>query len=165
MTVPVATLPDNLNERAVAEAAYTMATATRGNFDYWLWEPYALSVVVPFRMERVKQTGFVWGWGFDFAYLIAISDKNEESDVVFQTSADLGYQAMEWLRVGGLFNFALWPRVDGQKTQLSIEPYLRIGRDDQFVTARLLVNLDNPYGFSFDKNKIWGLRIGAGMAF
>ena len=164
-TAPIATLPDDLNDRATVQAAFTYAAAMRGNWDFWLWDPHAISIVLPAKFERLKASGFLWGMEMGFGVLIPISDKNEDLDIAIQTGFNLGYQALSWLRVGSRFHLVLLPLLDGQKTQLAAEPYGRIGNDNAFFDLRLLVNIDNPHGFAFDKNRVWGLRIGGGFAF
>ena len=167
LTAPTATLPsdDPINRFLTAQAAFVLAAAMRGNWNYWLWDPYALSIIVPLRVERRKPSGFMWGVEFDAGIMISVSDKNAGDDPIVQMEGDMGYQAIDWLRVGSRFALVILPKSEGQKTQLSVEPFLRFGPEERFVAVRLLINIDNPNGFSFDKNEVWGLRIGGGVAF
>ena len=82
-----------------------------------------------------------------------------------QMAAMMGYQATDWLRVGSRFSLVLIPKFKEQATQMAIEPYLRFGSDNAFGAIRVNVNLDNPWGFSFDARQVWGLRIAGGAAF
>ena len=82
-----------------------------------------------------------------------------------QMAAMMGYQATDWLRVGSRFSLVLIPKFNEQNTQLAVEPYLRFGRDNAFGAIRVNINLDNPWGFSFDARQVWGLRIAGGAAF
>lgn len=162
---PLATLPDDLNERVTAQAAYTFAAGMRGNWDFWLWDPHAISGVLTGRLERQRSNGFYWGAESAVAVMVPISDKNEKIDPVVQVGGDMGYRILPWLRSGARTHLVVIPLLDGQKTQLAVEPYVRMGSDFAFFVVRLMINIDNPNGFSFDKNEVWGLRLGGGVAF
>jgi hypothetical protein len=169
-TIPVATLPSDLNDRAdgTEQSAYTLAAALRGNTSYWLWDAHTVSVIVPIAVERRKQSGFLWGAYLDTGALIKIderSNRTSKTDFIMQMAAMMGYQATGWLRVGSRFSLVLIPKFQENKTQLAVEPYLRFGSDNAFGVVRLNINLDNPWGFSFDDRQVWGLRIGGGAAF
>jgi len=170
VTIPAATLPESIDERfgGAAQSAYSLAAAMRGNTMYWLWDAHSVSVIVPVAFERSKPSGFLWGAYLDTGAMIKIDEKNNrtsKTDFIMQMIGMMGYQATDWLRVGSRFSLVLIPKFDANKTQLAVEPYLRFGRDNAFGAIRLNVNLDNPWGFSFDKGQVWGLRIGGGAAF
>lgn len=174
VALPVASLPDDITtpDQVAAAAAYALAAATRGNTSYWLWDPHSISVIFPLFFERRKPSGFLWGANFSTGIMIACCgsrsarNNNQRNDAVVQMGAMMGYQAMKWLRVGSQFNVVILPKIPAnQKTQVSLEPYLRFGSDDGFTSVSLVINLDNPWGFSFDKEQVWGLRIGGGAAF
>jgi hypothetical protein len=135
---------------------------------YWLWDPHTVSVIVPLAMERRKPSGFLWGVYLDTGALIKLNDKNprtSKTDFLMQMVGMMGYQATDWLRVGSRFSLVLIPKFSERKTELAVEPYLRFGRDNAFGAIRLNINLDEPFGFSFDSRKVWGLRIAGGAAF
>ena len=168
VTVPAATLPEDIVDRVTAQSAYSLAAAIRGNTGYWLWDPHTVSVIIPIALERYKPSGFVWGAYLDTGALIKLNDKNprtSKTDFLMQMAAMMGYQANDWLRVGSRFTLVLIPKFNEQKTQLAVEPYLRFGNDNAFGAIRVNVNVDNPWGFSFDKRQVWGLRIAGGAAF
>ena len=167
-TVPAASLPDNINDQITAASAYYLAAALRGNTGLWLWDPHTVSVIIPIAFERRKPIGFVWGAYLDTGALIKLNDKNartSKTDFLMQMAAMMGYQATDWLRVGSRFSLVLIPKWKEQNTQLAVEPYLRFGNENAFGVVRVNINLDNPYGFSFDARQVWGLRIGGGAAF
>lgn len=169
-TIPAATVPDGIDERfgGAAQSAYTLAAAMRGNTMYWLWDANAASVIVPIAFERSKPSGFLWGAYLDTGALIKIDERNNRSqktDFIMQMVAMMGYQATDWLRVGSRFSLVLIPRFPSNNTQLAVEPYLRFGSDNAFGAVRLNINLDNPWGFSFDDGQVWGLRIAGGAVF
>ncbi len=169
-TIPAATVPESLDERfrGAAQSAYTLAAALRGNTMYWLWDAHSVSVIVPIALERNKPSGFLWGAYLDTGAMIKIDDRNNrtsKTDFIMQMVGMMGYQATDWLRVGSRFSLVLIPKFKAANTQLAVEPYLRFGKDNAFGAIRLNINIDNPYGFSFDDRQVWGLRIGGGAAF
>lgn len=169
-TIPAATLPGDIpdqNQITAASALY-LAAALRGNTNLWLWDPHTVSVIVPVAFERRKPIGFVWGAYLDTGALIKLNDKNartSKTDFLMQMAAMMGYQATDWLRVGSRFSLVLIPKWREQNTQLAVEPFLRFGNENAFGVVRVNINLDNPWGFSFDARQVWGLRIGGGAAF
>ena len=173
VTIPVASLPDEITtpDQVTAVAAYALAAAVRGNTMYWLWDPHSVSIIFPMGFERRKPSGFLWGTDLAVGVMLACcgskSDRNpnQRNDAVIQMGAMMGYQAVKWLRVGSRFNFVILPKIPEQRTQVSVEPFLRFGSDNAFGSVGVVVNLDNPWGFAFDKNQVWGLRIGGGAAF
>jgi hypothetical protein len=168
VTIPAASLPDDINDQVTAASAYALAAALRGNNMFWLWDPYTVSVIVPVAFERSKPRGFLWGAYLDTGALIKINDKNprtSKTDFIMQMAAMMGYQATDWLRVGSRFSLVLIPKFKEQNTQLAVEPFLRFGNDNGFGAVMLNINIDNPWGFSFDQRQVWGLRIGGGAAF
>lgn len=167
-TAPVASLPDDINDQVTAASAYYLAAALRGNTSFWLWDPHTGSVIIPIAFERRKSIGFVWGAYLDTGALIKVNDKNartSKTDFLMQMAAMMGYQATDWLRVGSRFSLVLIPKFKEQNTQLAVEPFLRFGNENAFGAIRVNINLDNPWGFSFDARQVWGLRIAGGAAF
>lgn len=173
VTIPVASLPDEITtpDQVAAVAAYSLAAAVRGNTMYWLWDPHSVSVIFPLAFERRKPSGFLWGTDFATGVMIACCgsksarNPNQRNDAVIQMGAMMGYQAVKWLRVGSRFTFVILPKIPEQRTQVAVEPFLRFGSDNAFGSVGLVINLDNPWGFAFDKDQVWGLRIGGGAAF
>ncbi len=76
VTVPAATLPDDINDQVAAASAYALAAAIRGNNSFWLWDPHTVSVIIPIALERYKPSGFLWGAYLDTGALIKLNDKN-----------------------------------------------------------------------------------------
>ena len=168
VTAPAASLPDDINDRNTAASAYDLAAGLRGNTMFWLWDPHTVSVIIPIAFERRKPSGFLWGAYLDTGALIKLNDKNartSKTDFLMQMVAMMGYQATDWLRVGSRFSLVLIPKYRERDTQLAVEPYLRFGRENAFGAIRLNINLDEPFGFSFDSRKVWGLRIAGGASF
>ncbi len=162
---PVAILPGDVNARLEVQTAFTYAAAMRGNWDYWLWDHDAFSIVTPFGIERRKANGFIWGLEGGIGVMVPIRSVNERLDVSVQTAADLAYQALPWLRAGGRLSLVVMPRFTGQKTQLAAEPYVRAHTHRWFGQLGVLMNVDRPHGFAFDKGGIWSLRLGGGLNF
>jgi hypothetical protein len=167
-TVPAATLSDDIVERQIQQSAYSVAAALRGNTSFWLWDPHTVSVIVPIGVERRKPSGFLWGAYLDTGALIKLNENNartSKTDFLMQMAAMMGYQATDWLRVGSRFTLVLIPKWKEQNTQLAVEPFLRFGNENAFGALRVNINLDNPWGFSFDKRQVWGIRVAGGAAF
>jgi len=180
VAVPVARLPQDDVERLVASVAYSLAAAVRGNTSFWLWEAHAISVIFPLAFERRKPSGFLWGANFSTGVMIpccgdeADRNSNGRNDPVVEMGAMMGYQAVKWLRVGSNFTLVILPRKGGdsgegsqgnQKTQLAVEPFVRFGSENAFGSIGLMINLDRPWGFAFDREQVWGLRVAGGAAF
>ena len=166
--IPVASLPDDPVDRVVASSAYYLAAGLRGNTGFWLWDPHTVSIIVPIGFERRKPGGFLWGAYLDTGALIKLNDKNartSKTDFIMQMAAMMGYQATDWMRVGSRFTLVIIPKWVEQNTQLAVEPFLRFGNENAFGAIRVNINLDNPYGFSFDARQVWGLRIAGGASF
>ncbi len=64
----------------------------------------------------------------------------------------------------GLDLDAARPSDDGDNAQLAIEPYARFNFGVPFVRVGFLMNLDEPRGFAFSENGIWGLRVEGGAS-
>jgi len=168
VAIPAATLSDDVNDRVIQSQAYYLAAALRGNTGFWLWDPHTVSVIVPIAFERRKPSGFLWGAYLDTGALIKLNDNNartSKTDFIMQMAAMMGYQATDWLRVGSRFTLVLIPKWKEQNTQLAVEPYLRFGNENAFGAVMVNINIDNPYGFSFDDRQVWGLRMAGGAAF
>jgi hypothetical protein len=168
VTAPAASLPDDINDRNTAASAYDLAAGLRGYTMFWLWDPHTVSVIIPVGFERRKPSGFLWGVYLDTGALIKLNDKNprtSKTDFLMQMVGMMGYQATDWLRVGSRFSLVLIPKFNERKTELAVEPYLRFGRENAFGAIRLNINIDEPFGFSFDARKVWGLRIAGGASF
>lgn len=177
VTAPVARLPDEIAtpDNVAAGLAYRYAAAIRGNTSFWLWEPHSLSVIVPIAFERRKSSGFLWGANASTGIMIACCgserarNTNQRNDPVIELGSVMAYQVLSWLRLGSTFNLVILPRKKepppSQATQLSVQPFLRFGREDAFASVGIVINLDKPWGFSFDKEQVWGLLIGGGAAF
>ena len=167
-TIPAATLSDDINDRVIQSEAYRLAAAIRGNTSFWLWDAHTVSVIVPVAFERRKPSGFLWGAYLDTGALIKLNAKSPRTSktyFIMQMAAMMGYNATDWLRVGSRFTLVLIPKFKEQNTQLAVEPYLRFGNDNAFGAIRVNINLDNPWGFSFDSRQVWGLRIAGGASF
>jgi hypothetical protein len=168
VAIPAATLSDDVNDRVIQSQAYYLAAALRGNTGFWLWDPHTVSVIVPIAFERRKPSGFLWGAYLDTGALIKLNDNNartSKTDFIMQMAAMMGYQATDWLRVGSRFTLVLIPKWKEQNTQLAVEPYLRFGNENAFGAVMVNINIDNPYGFSFDDRQVWGIRMAGGAAF
>jgi hypothetical protein len=192
LTLPLANIPDverprHLNDALVAYATYATALAARGAWDIWLWLPETMSLVVPFRLEKGLSQSVELGVDAALAILIPIADNDGETEVFLQAAGDFAFLLSANVRLGLRLQFA-WLATDDDDRfespdytdllfndddsdgdddfQLSFEPYVRgyLGQGG-FLQARLVINLDEPAGFAFDDDGVWGLFLGGGILF
>jgi hypothetical protein len=189
--LPLANIPDVYHSRDrrhafVAYLAYATVGAARGAWDLWLWLPETMSLVVPFRLEKRLATSIELGVDAGLAILIPIADNEGGTDLFLQAAGDLAFLLSPRVRLGFRLQFGwvvtddedhrrpdytdlLFSQIDGRRHddfQLSFEPYVRgyVGQSG-FLQARLVINLDEPAGFGFDDDGVWGLFLGGGFTF
>ena len=191
LTLPIANIPDadndqELEDAFVALATYATAVAARGAWDLWLWLPETMSLVVPFRLEKRLAPAIELGVDAALAMLIPIADNEGGTDLLIQVAGDLAFLLSQDVRLGFRLQFA-WVATDDEsddapnftsmiftddddpgendELQLSFEPYVRGYLGSGFLQARLVINLDEPAGFGFDDDGVWGLFLGGGVLF
>jgi hypothetical protein len=136
--------------------------AMRGTWDMWLWAPERFNVIAPARVEYFLKPNLVLGG--DAALAISIPTYEEgEVELPFQIGATIGAWVSDTVLVGGRLG-EVWVITEGD-SQLFLEPYFRAHFGPGFLTARFTLNLDDPYGFSFEEDKVWGLHLGGGAVF
>ena len=139
------------------------AAYSRGLDRVWLWSPSSLaltpSVLIGSRWESVFQhaTEVV------LAPLFPTGSSNGSATVVVQISEDLGAHA--GLFRGGARAEVVTTTASGSSAQISVLPYVGLDGPGGFADIGLLINLNEPAGFSFDETKYWGLRLRGGLRF
>lgn len=164
--------------------AYTYAAATNGLWDWWAWLPDRFTLLLPTAtIDGCVTDNFCVGGAFGIHVLFSTaSDETTDDGVtvstdtgteaVMQLRGDVAYQSRS-TRTGLLLRVVTFltaeedPDADDDRSQISLEPYLRFDVGNGFFRAALTVNLDEPFGFSFsgDPLDIWGLQIGGGSRF
>ncbi len=149
---------DNLAGAVALGGGYAM----RGTWDMWLWAPETFSLVAPFRIEYFLKPNLVLGG--DAALAISIPTYEDgEVEMPFQIGATFGAWVSDTILVGGRLG-EVWVITEGD-SQLFLEPYFRAHFGPGFLTARFTLNLDDPYGFAFEEDKVWALHVGGGAVF
>lgn len=155
-TLPLARLPEGA-ERSLGRAALAYAVATRGLWNAWQWAPerlgmagglcFHLTLTGRLRLRTETAVGSTFGLG----------EERGINDLFLQVApameVDSGI-AQLGLRAQGVLMTASDP------SQISIVPYLRgtIGR--WTLDGRVLINVDEPLGFSGAGLGIWGVLLG-----
>jgi hypothetical protein len=168
-TIPVATLKD-LNDTA-NKKAYVGAMAMRGMWNWWLWIPSSINIVMPIAWDTVLSDHWIWGgsiaiaitgifMGGDAGFL---SEDTRRGHVIIPVSLKLGYRIGSAVLGAHLHSVNFLTGDTG--TQLSLVPYTKIEIGHGFILARFDLNLDKPYGFAFNDDGYWGAHLGGGMKF
>lgn len=166
MALPAAQLPDGAADRAFANQAYRTAAAARGGWNSFLWVPEALSLAFPLRFESVALKHLLLA--ADVTMGIPIFLHGQGAAFVLQTAGEVGYRGKRGA-IGARFQLFWWavddtPFLDDM-AQMSLEPFFRIDFGQPFLHGRLTINLDDPFGFSFDEGGVWALHLGGGTEF
>lgn len=168
LALPAATVPAHPDPNApgIETRDYQHALAARGGWNSFLWIPEACSLVFPMRIESSALKHLLLA--ADASLGIPIFLQGQGAALVLQAGGEVGFKAPHGA-FGGRFQFFWWALEDtpflNQMAQMSIEPFFRIDFGKPFLEARLTINLDHPYGFSFDNGGVWGLHLGAGTEF
>lgn len=179
LALPAATLPDGGDpDRPLAQAAYASAMAARGGWNSWLWLPEAFTLSIPVRVESAGYRHLLLA--VDGAMAIPVFLHGGGPAFVLQTAGEVGYKS-DHVAFGARLQLVWWAvddvPVGTHFAQMSLEPFVRIDFGDPFLLARLTINLDEPWGFSFDDpdggspdsvyddDAVWGLHLGVGTEF
>ncbi len=140
--------------------AYIYSAFTRLE-DFYMYIPETLTLVAPARIEyRFTPELALTGDVSLATYIPTSSGGDVEVGTVLAPGA--GY-IMGDLIVGGRLPLS-WFLTD-DIAQFSLEPFARYDFSSYFLTGRFTLNLDEPYGFSFEEGQIWGLHVGFGGTF
>jgi hypothetical protein len=155
--LPVASSDDGFGFGLPLYAAW----ATRGLQDAQLWLPDTLSLVGRLRAEAGDELVLA----IDAAAIAAIptSDGDDRDvEVILQPAAELIIRAARSTAIGARLSMVWTVTGDGDDVQLALAPFLRHFFGSSFITAQLLMNLDEPLGFAFDDGGYWGFFLGFG---
>lgn len=151
--------------------AVRMALGMRGSWNAWLWDARRLSVIASGRLSSHAFDGKLL-FGGDAALAILFHMGDEGTAFAVQAAGDAEYVLTDWLHAGVRLALVLYGALPKAGTsladdnlQVSLMPYARMVFGSNFVTAGFLLNLDPPFGFSFDDDRVWGLRVGVGALF
>lgn len=140
--------------------AYIYSALTRLE-DFYMFLPETFSIVAPARIEYRFMPQLAFTADVNLVTYIPTSSGGEvEVGTVLAPGA--GY-ILNDLIVGG--RMPLFWLLTEDTAQFALEPFARYDFSNYFATGRFTLNLDDPYGFSFDENAIWGLHLGFGGTF
>lgn len=156
--------------------AYRLGQAVHGMHDAWLLEPEIQPLVFRGDFELHGRHGY---FGFDAAvaaiFPVRDTGPNGNTEVVFQTGAYAAWTPVDVIALGvrlSVFFATNW-RVgfwNEDEAQLSMIPFFRLDLVPAFFEIRLVMNLDDPYGFAFDDtpyptDAVWAVTLTAGGRF
>lgn len=137
---------------------------TRGLQDPHLWLSDTLSFVGRVRAEAGNEVVLA----FDGAAIVAVptgDDDARDVELFLQPAGELIVRVARPTSFGARLSLQWAVTGDGDRAQLALAPFLRQDFGTSFLTAQLLMNLDEPLGFAFDEGGFWGLFIGIGSGF
>jgi len=156
-----------LSDQSTGLDALLAGLEANGAASRWLWMPSRLSLVASASVEHdVGRT--VLGGQLAGAASFCIDTMARCGHVV-----DAPLEAMVFLaaklrdddesRIGLRLRVAALPTATTEATQFSLEPYVHVRIDNFYVDGRFVMNLDDPYGFAFDRRGVWAIFAGVGV--
>ncbi len=146
-------------------AAWLGGAAVHAMWDSWLWVPHRIGFVLGSRLDAELPRGLVCAGELGVGVLVPIGDDDgAETDVVVQAAAEGGYRAGPVTSGLRLTLYAI-TTADADDAQFAVEPFVRLFLDPAFLWLSLVMNIDEPFGFSFDDAKVWGLHLGGGARY
>jgi len=143
------------------------ATATRGGRDAWLWLPDTLGVVLPSARVDYRRDALELSGGLDFALLVPTANTSRRDlGSVLQLQVEAAYRVVEALRLGAALSGVASLSGDvltGDDFQSSADVFAGLDAGGAMLELRFTTNLDKPFGFSFDQDGVWGLRLNLGI--
>jgi len=167
ITVPLSTLPDPDDPaHVISAAAVNGGRGLRGRIDEWLWLPDELGFVFPLHWATWADP-LIFELDLALAYVVPTSASDPDDDFLLQAVFRFALRLTPGLWLGGRFAATFIPTNTADNGQLSIAPEVRWMIPDTrgYIGARFQVNLDTPYGPSFEPGRIWGVHLASGWSF
>lgn len=150
-------------------AAYQIGQGMHGVYDAWLLEPEIQPLI--FRGDFEIHGQYVIG-GFDAAFAAVFPLRKNgggDTQLLFQTGGFIGFTPIPELAMGVRFQMVFasnWYRGFGgvDEAQLALIPFFRVDLMPVFFELRLVMNLDEPYGWAFDDG-VWAVALSVGGRF
>lgn len=169
LTVPELSLldPGGLGDFVLFFANSGTALGTYGGFNLWRYMPESLGVFGEI-IGAVEADGLFMEFGAGLGLLIP-TNEDLETELAIQASAKMGFGSTVIPFIG--LGFVIIPTEyentsdDGDAFQFGIQAGVlaKLGSARLDVSAQL--NLDSPFGFSFDDGGIFGLNVSATVPF
>jgi len=158
------------NHRSPDGVVQTAAGASiHGYQDSWYYSPDQVHLVFPTRFEFDALTELVIT--LDVQPDIGIGLDAAASGFVLISAPGLAYWPTERLMFGARVPMQFYSMFFAS-TQLAVEPFVRFDINDAaFIATRFTMNLDAPFGFSFDSSnsheppRSWGWHVAFGGSF
>jgi hypothetical protein len=148
--------------------ASRIAAAMRGLWDYWIWMPEHLGIVVPVGVRMVSETHILAAGETAIAVLVPTGDyETDRAELILQFAGELGF-GFEWLSAGFRVQAVMLPVPGGDEAghaQFSVGPFARLESKGAFFYIKGLFNLDTPYGAFDEGPDVWGATLGGGVKF
>ena len=165
ISLPLARLDSGDTSNASKAVGYGGAAATRGGWNIWWYVPNALTLFVPAGVRYAQKQGADIGAEVGAGMLINTGGGNSDVLGAIQVGGHLGYAA-PFLETGLQVKGVRFPGDgNGDRFQVSLEPYVRALFESAYVGAGFLINADDPYGPWLDTGSVWGLRVEGGARF
>ena len=150
------------SDDAEGSAAGAIAAGTHGLFDLWLWLEDVLSLVAEADLSGTLSQGVYLGAELALAIFIPVKDTDaRDVEVGSQFALEVGFDT--GVVIPGIrFQGAWIMTADGDNFQSSLAPFIRVDLGGGYFHAHLLMNLDDPLGFAFDDEGLYGLMVGGG---
>ncbi len=157
-----------LNGLGTPVLAYGITSVMQGWWNIWMYLPDHLSLVVPLQLEH-RSGALVLGGELGTGFLLPTRSGSSKVDVAFQLAGSLGGR-IDNVTIGGRLQAAWIATLDGDNAQVALVPFVQADfSGGGFVYARLLLNLDDPFGVLGSNTglaaKVWALALGGGGRF
>ena len=167
VSLPLLSIDDSLSGIILGFANSGAALGTYGGFNLWRYMPESLGVFGEI-VGAVEADGLFMEFGAGLGFLIPTND-NVDTELAIQASAKMGFGSTVIPFIG--LGFVVIPTEyentsdDGDAFQFGVQAGViaKLGSARLDVGAQL--NLDSPFGFSFDDGGIFGLNVAATVPF
>jgi hypothetical protein len=162
--IPAAQLPED-EELFTALLMYGLGLSMNGVQGPWLWAPETVPIMVP-SLRIGADIGILAIDGTADLVLMIPLHPDDGQDVEIFVPLSAGALVRLWvigigMRIGGVF----LPTDDDDKFQFSLAPVITAELGPIELEARLTMNIDEPFGFSFEDGGVWGFFLGVHAVF
>jgi hypothetical protein len=146
--------------------AFEYARAARAGREAWLYTPDRLAVVVSGSFETKIEHGPMVGVDAALALMPRVRGHGTNFESTTQFGLTVAAVLGDNVQLGGRLDSVLLPSDMTERLQNALVPFLHVStKEGVMFQTELTVNLDDPYGFAFSKNGVWGLSLLAGSRF
>jgi len=156
-------LPTSQNPESDQALAHAYARAVHGVEDAWLFRPETFTVV-PGVYGRWAYGPIFANLNFDVGFAVPTDDTDRSHTM--QIRGEAGWRVEEDLRLGVGYTevIAFGPDTGGDRAQGALRVFFRADLKILTFGTELVMNLDDPYGFAFDDDGIWGVVTTVGLS-